>query len=231
MPIRRFFSHVCREFQASEEMSISKEEGQGIFIDSKNLVCHIAPLNGLGDIWHGWYIYTSNTPPSINRTYSTTKRGGFYKNKEAQAWGTWIRSLAMGAKRHSDMVWDEHIHLISMLFWFVPSNCDVDNSTKIIHDSFEGVFYPNDRRIDVTLNGKATVRRRKKAPYNKGIFILFAPIEEFDPVNTLFARMVQTLTPVLFPEVPSGISAIFSTPGFFPDSHIFPPDLGEGFPL
>lgn len=169
----------------------------------------------------GWLIYTSNTPPSINRSYKTTRNGGFYKDKSATEWTSWIRLMAMrsigwgfgpGARQ-----WWGETRLMSALYWFVPSNCDVDNSVKIIHDSLQDVLYPNDRAIDATLMGKSEVQRRRGSQMNKSLCIIFAPLSEYGTVNAFFSAMTNVLAPTLFEEIPRNMDEILRAAQLAPE--------------
>jgi crossover junction endodeoxyribonuclease RusA len=82
-------------------------------------------------------------PPSINATYKTNRKGGFYKSQEAK---DWTEACQWEVRKHY-----KHSPLTSQIYlgidFMQKMNRDIDNGLKLIIDALQGLVYDNDRQV------------------------------------------------------------------------------------
>lgn len=96
-------------------------------------------------------------PPSINRTYGSGAGGQFFQTSIAKTWKSQFKTELFFLQKQfaPDIPMFVHTPLAIYIEWYFKNfSSDVDNRTKILFDSMEGVVYDNDKCIALNMAHK-----------------------------------------------------------------------------
>ncbi len=74
--------------------------------------------------------FTLPLPPSINRTYRTTRHGGFYSSKESKDWTKEAGYTYLSSKNKKTFSRPIYVSIT----WFLKRDRDIDSGLKILLD-------------------------------------------------------------------------------------------------
>jgi Holliday junction resolvase RusA-like endonuclease len=85
----------------------------------------------------------SYLPPSVNKMYSHTSKGGLYLHSDVLTFKTNITNIL---KELNFVISNKNIKL-NITFYMKNRNCDIDGPIKVLLDSMNKILYDDDKQI------------------------------------------------------------------------------------
>lgn len=131
-------------------------------------------------------------PPSVNKVWASRRgksgRPQHYKDPRCKIWETAFRASFETAPRNRiPGPWS-----LSFLWLITDARSDVDNRSKLVLDSLEGILYPDDVGLQSVNSRKAILRGGRRG----GFLFLFGAAEEAPYQAEALARFVMPVDAV-----------------------------------